>query len=156
MPRLMNQLAVVQFFSWFALFAMWIYTTPAVTSHHFGSSDPTSVAYNDGADWVGVCFGVYNLVAAIVAFGLPVLAKATSRRKTHMICLILGGIGLISVFFIQDPKLLIVSMIGVGIAWASILAMPYAMLTGSLPSAKMGYYMGVFNYFIVIPQLVAL
>ena len=155
MPTTMKQLAVVQFFSWFPLFAMWIYTTAAVTSHIYGASDPTSQAYNDGADWVSVCFGIYNGVAAVVAFGLPILAKRTSRRITHMICLFCGALGLISIYFITDPNWLIVSMIGVGIAWASILSMPYAMLAGALPSDKMGYYMGVFNYFIVIPQLVA-
>jgi maltose/moltooligosaccharide transporter len=155
MPTTMKQLAIVQFFSWFPLFAMWIYTTAGVTSHIYGTNDTTSQLYNDGADWVSVCFGVYNLVAAIVAFGLPILAKQTSRRVTHMICLILGGVGLLSVYFITNPTLLIVSMVGIGIAWASILSMPYAMLTGSIPGAKMGYYMGVFNYFIVIPQLIA-
>ena len=155
MPKTMKQLAVVQFFSWFPLFAMWLYTTAAVTSHIYHTGDATSQLYNDGADWVGVCFGMYNLVAALVAFGLPVLAKHTSRRVTHMICLILGGLGLISIYFISDPFWLIASMIGVGIAWASILSMPYAMLAGALPADKMGYYMGVFNYFIVIPQLVA-
>lgn len=155
MPATMKQLAVVQFFSWFALFAMWLYTTAGVTAHIYGTDDTTSKLYNDGADWVGVCFGAYNLVAALVALGLPVLAKKTSRRITHLICLILGGVGLLSIYFIKDPNLLIGSMIGVGIAWASILSMPYAILAGALPSNKMGYYMGVFNYFIVIPQLVA-
>lgn len=155
MPKTMKQLAVVQFFSWFPLFAMWIYTTSAVTKHIYGATDTTSQLYNDGADWVTVCFGVYNGVAALVAFGLPVLAKKTNRRITHMICLIAGGIGLLSIYFIQDPNVLLVSMIGIGIAWASILSMPYAMLAGALPSDKMGYYMGVFNYFIVLPQLVA-
>ncbi|MEM7369842.1 MAG: MFS transporter [Bacteroidota bacterium] len=154
-PKTMMQLAIVQFFSWFALFAMWIYTTSAVTSHIYGTTDTTSQAYNDGADWVGVIFAFYNLVAAIAAFGLPVLAKYTNRKVTHMICLVLGGIGLISIYFVSDPALLRLSMVGVGIAWASILSMPYAILTGSLPPAKMGYFMGVFNYFIVIPQLVA-
>jgi maltose/moltooligosaccharide transporter len=155
MPPTMKQLAAVQFFSWFALFAMWIYTTSAVTEFIYGTTDATSQLYNDGADWVSVCFGVYNGVAALVAFGLPILAKATSRRMTHLICLVLGGLGLISIFFIKDPNMLALSMVGVGIAWASILSMPYAILTGSLPSEKMGYYMGVFNFFIVIPQMVA-
>ena len=155
MPRTMKQLAPVQFFSWFALFSMWIYTTSAVTSQIYGSSDTTSAAYNEGADWVGVCFAVYNGVAALVAFLIPVLAARTSRKMAHAICLLFGALGLISVFFIKDPNLLIGSMVGVGIAWASILSMPYAILTGSLPAAKMGYYMGVFNFFIVIPQIVA-
>ncbi|MGL1889601.1 MAG: MFS transporter [Reichenbachiella sp.] len=155
MPKTMLQLALVQFFSWFALFAMWIYSTSAVTSHIYGSSDTNSAAYNDGADWVTVCFAVYSGVSAIAAFLLPILAKKTNRKTTHMISLIIGGIGLISIFFISNPIYLLISMIGVGIAWASILSMPYAMLSGSLPADKMGYYMGVFNYFIVIPQIVA-
>ena len=155
MPETMRQLAVVQFFSWFGLFSMWLYTTAGVTAHIYGTTDPKSALYNEGADWVGVCFAVYNGVAALVAFGLPWLAKLTSRKVTHLICLVLGGIGLISIFFIEDPDLILLSMVGVGIAWASILAMPYAMLAGALPSNKMGYYMGVFNFFIVIPQLVA-
>lgn len=155
MPRTMAQLAVVQFFSWFALFAMWIYTTAAVTSHVFGTSDTTSVLYNEGANWVGIMFAVYNGFAAIVAFLLPVLARRTNRRITHMISLIMGGIGLISILFIYNKYLLIISMLGVGLAWASILSMPYAILTGSLPANKMGTYMGIFNFFIVIPQIMA-
>jgi maltose/moltooligosaccharide transporter len=155
MPRTMRQLAWVQFFSWFALFAMWIYTTAAVTSHIYHTSDTTSAVFNEGANWVGVGFSVYNGVAAVVAFGLPVLAAKTSRRATHAICLVLGALGLLSIWVIQDPTYLLGSMVGVGIAWASILSMPYAILTGSLPPSKMGYYMGVFNFFIVIPQIVA-
>ena len=155
MPKTMVQLAFVQFFSWFALFAMWIYTTSAVTSHVYGTSDTTSQIYNEGADWVGICFAVYNGIAALVAFLLPVVAKKLSRKVTHLLALAIGGIGLISVYFISDPSLLLVSMIGVGIAWASILSMPYAMLSSALPSQQMGYYMGVFNFFIVIPQIVA-
>jgi maltose/moltooligosaccharide transporter len=155
MPTAMKQLAVVQFFSWFALFAMWIYTTSAVTSHLYNTTDPTSKIYNDGADWVSLCMGIYNGVAAIVAFGLPILAARTSRRVAHMIALFCGGFGLLSVYFLPDPQFLVLSMVGVGIAWASILSVPYAMLVGSLPSHKMGYYMGVFNFFIVIPQIVA-
>lgn len=155
MPKTMVQLAYVQFFSWFALFAMWIYTTPAVTSYIFKSSDPTTTAYNDGADLVGILFGVYNGIAALAALMLPILAKYTSRRMTHLIALSCGGLGLISFYFISDPFWLWFSMIGVGIAWASILSIPYAMLSGSLPAEKMGYYMGVFNFFIVIPQIIA-
>ena len=155
MPKTMKQLAWVQFFSWFALFAMWIYTTKAVTGHVFGTSDTTSKVYNDAADWVSVMFTVYNGVAAAVAFLLPVLARRTSNKFTHMLALIAGGLGLISVYFLSDKVGLLLAMIGVGIAWASILSIPYAMLSGSLPSSKMGYYMGVFNFFIVIPQIVA-
>lgn len=155
MPQTMKQLAWVQFFSWFALFAMWIYTTAAVTSHIYGTSDPTSALYNEGANWVGVCFGAYNGIAAVVAFLIPVLARRTSRKAAHAVCLVAGAAGLLSVFVIQNPTHLLGSMVGVGIAWASILSMPYAILTGSLPPSKMGYYMGVFNFFIVIPQIVA-
>jgi len=231
MPKTMVQLAFVQFFSWFALFAMWIYTTSGVTSHvydmkltqveiqhlqevfdnsvvnsqdDFKKQDVKQVKkdfteygehisgaglatinvnfakffldedhdlpvkpvvserlvkirqnYNDGADWVGVLFALYNGIAAIFALGLPWVAKVTSRKITHLLCLSAGGLGLISIYFISSPNLLLVSMIGVGIAWASILSVPYAMLAGALPSNKMGYYMGVFNFFIVIPQIVA-
>ncbi|HEY0654850.1 MAG TPA: MFS transporter [Chryseosolibacter sp.] len=155
MPKTMVQLAYVQFFSWFALFAMWIYTTSAVTSHIFHTTDPNSDAYNDGADLVSKLFGDYNGIAALAAIALPFLARYTSRRITHLIALTCGGLGLISIYFIQDSSLLWLPMIGVGIAWASILSIPYAMLSGSLPAEKMGYYMGVFNFFIVIPQIVA-
>ena len=155
MPKTMKQLAWVQFFSWFALFSMWIYTTKAVTGHVFGTSDSTSKIYNDAADWVSIMFTIYNGVAAAVAFLLPVLARRTSNKFTHMLALIAGGIGLISVYFLSDKVGLLLAMVGVGIAWASILSIPYAMLSGSLPSNKMGYYMGVFNFFIVIPQIVA-
>ncbi len=155
MPRTMRQLAWVQFFSWFALFALWIYTTAAVTSHLYHTTDTSSALYNQGANWVGVGFAVYNGVAAIVAFGLPLLAARTSRRMTHAICLLLGAAGVISIVVIADPRMLLGSMVGIGIAWASILSMPYAILCGALPPSKMGYYMGVFNFFIVIPQIVA-
>lgn len=155
MPEAMKQLAWVQFFSWFALFSMWIYTTQAVTGHVFGTSDTTSELYNDAADWVTVMFTVYNGVAAAVAFLLPVLARRTSNKFTHLLALCAGGLGLISIYFLSDKIGLLMAMVGVGIAWASILSIPYAMLSGSLPSNKMGYYMGVFNFFIVIPQIVA-
>jgi maltose/moltooligosaccharide transporter len=155
MPKTMIQLAVVQFFSWFALFAMWIYTTAAVTSHIYGTSDPTSVLYNEGADWVGILFAVYNGFAAVIAFALAPMAKATSRKIVHAIALIAGGLSLISIFFVPTPNMLIIPMIGIGLAWASILAMPYAILAGSLPAKKMGLYMGIFNFFIVIPQIIA-
>ena len=155
MPRTMRQLAWVQFFSWFALFAMWIYTTAAVTSWVYHTNDTTSALYNQGANWVGVGFATYNGVAAVVAFAIPVLARRTSRKVAHAICLVCGALGLLSIIAIPDPRYLLGSMVGVGIAWASILSMPYAILTGSLPPSKLGYYMGVFNFFIVIPQIVA-
>jgi len=155
MPKTMAQLAFVQFFSWFALFAMWIYTTSAVTSHIYGTTDTTSAIYNKGANWVGVLFAVYNGFAAMMAFVLPLLARVTNRKVTHTISLIAGSAGLISIYFFNDPNLLIVSMLGIGLAWASILSMPYAILTGSLPIKKLGTYMGIFNFFIVIPQILA-
>ncbi|MCC5935367.1 MAG: MFS transporter [Candidatus Cyclonatronum sp.] len=230
MPKTMKQLAVVQFFSWFALFAMWIYTTSAVTSHIYDMRlDATEVAdltatlpglsaqtdadwfsrfervqrdidsyraqieaglptvvasmrvvnfyleegrvelsegtrnslqriereYNAGADWVGVAFGIYNGFAALVAFLLPVIAGYTNRKTTHALALVGGAAGLISIYFISNPMMILVSMIGVGLAWASILSMPYAILAGSLPASKMGTYMGIFNFFIVLPQILA-
>ncbi len=155
MPKTMVQLSIVQFFSWFALFSMWIYTTSAVTSHVYGTEDTTSALYNEGADWVGICFALYSGVAALVAFLLPQVAKYTNRRITHLLALFCGGFGLFSIYFITDPNMLLLSMIGVGIAWASIVSMPYAILSSVLPSEKMGYFMGVFNFSIVIPQIVA-
>jgi maltose/moltooligosaccharide transporter len=154
MPPVMKQLAVAQFFSWSALFIMWINTTPVVAQYMFGSTDPTSAAYNEGGNWVGVLFAVYNGVAALAAlFVLPNLAKKLGKVRTHMICLLCGAAGYISFLFIRDPQLLLLSEIGVGIAWASILAMPYAILASALPQAKLGIYMGLFNIFIVVPQL---
>jgi len=177
MPKVMKQLAWVQFFTWFALFSMWIYTTGAVTEHIFKTTDTTSVAYNTGANVVNEMFANYNLVGAIAAFLLPLIAKRTSRKFTHFLALVAGGLGLASIYFlgnagIFDMELITfksafsdkikftfymydISMIGVGIAWASILSIPFAMLSGALPASKMGYYMGVFNFFVVIPQLLA-
>jgi maltose/moltooligosaccharide transporter len=155
MPKTMIQLAFVQFFSWFALFALWIYTTAAVTSHIYGTSDPTSALYNEGADWVGILFAVYNGFAAVIAFALAPMAKLTSRKIVHAVALVCGGLSYIAIYFMSSPNMLIVSMIGIGFAWASILAMPYAILAGSLPAKKMGLYMGIFNFFIVIPQIIA-
>ena len=155
MPKTMKQLAIVQFFSWFALFAMWIYSTAAVTGHIYGTSDTKSALYNEGADWVGVLFAYYNLFAGGFAFFLPLLAKWTNRKITHGIALLAGGLSLISFFFIHNPDYLLYSMLGVGLAWAAILSMPYAILTGALPQNKMGTYMGIFNFFIVIPQILA-
>ncbi len=156
MPLTMKQLAFVQFFSWFALFSMWIYTTPAVTQTMYHTADTTTEAYNEGANLVSGMFGWYNLFAA--AFGLvllPFLARLTNRKITHAIALVIGGLGLASIMILNNPQHMIFSMIGIGLAWASILAMPYAILTGSLPAHKMGVYMGIFNFFIVIPQILA-
>lgn len=155
MPKAMKQLAVVQFFSWFALFAMWIYTTNAVAHHIYMAPDAKSKEYNEAADWVGILFAAYNLFAALFAFLLPVIAAKTNRKTVHAISLVCGGLGLASFYFIKSPELLIVSEMGIGLAWASILAMPYAILAGSLPAEKTGVYMGLFNFFIVIPQIVA-
>ena len=155
MPKTMIQLSYVQFFSWFALFAMWIYTTHAVTNHVYGTTDTTSLSYNIGADWVGILMSAYNGIAALAAFLLVWMANRMERKKVHSISLILGGLGLASFYFIKTPELLLVSEIGIGIAWASILSIPYAILTGSLPQKKLGVYMGIFNFFIVIPQITA-
>jgi maltose/moltooligosaccharide transporter len=155
MPLAMLQLAVVQFFTWLAFFAMWIYTTSGIAQNTFGTTDTTSKAFQDAGDWVGVMFMVYNGVSAVTAFMLPAIAAKIGRKYTHMICLIIGGIGLISMFFIKSQFLLLVSMVGVGLAWSSTLTIPYAILAGALPPNKMGFYMGVFNFFIVIPQIVA-
>ncbi|MFK2903863.1 MFS transporter [Dyella ginsengisoli] len=155
MPRPMRRLNWVQFFSWFAMFAMWINTTPAVAEHFYGSSDTTSAAYNEGANWAGVLMGTYNGVGVLAAILIPLLVRACGLRMSHLVNLWLGGIGLLSFLVIRDPHWLIASMVGVGFAWASILSLPYAMLSDNLPAAKMGIYMGIFNFFIVIPQLMA-
>jgi maltose/moltooligosaccharide transporter len=155
MPKRMRQLIPVQFFSWLALFAMWIYTTSAVARVHFGATDTVGQAYNEGANWVGVLFGAYNGFAALAAVVIPWMVRRFGINVSHLVNLLLGGVGLASFVVIRDPQWLLVSMIGVGFAWASILSLPYALLAGSVPSRKMGVYMGIFNFFIVIPQLVA-
>jgi maltose/moltooligosaccharide transporter len=156
MPATMKQLGLVQFFSWAALFTMWVFTTSAVASHVYKLpiTDTSSDTYNDAGNWVGVIFGVYNGVAAVYALLLPTIAHRIGRKSTHALSLVIGGLGLISIYFIQNPNYLIFSMIAVGIAWASILAMPYAILAGSIPPLKMGVYMGLFNFFITIPQII--
>lgn len=156
MPETMRQLSWVQFFSWFGLFGMWVFTTPAIAQHIYGLDihDTKSSEFQAAGDWVGIIFGVYNLVSAIVAFALPKIAKQIGRRKTHALSLVLGGIGLISMYFMPNKEALLFSMVLVGFAWASILAMPYAILAGSIHPKKMGVYMGIFNFFIVIPQIV--
>ena len=154
MPRTMRRLALVQFFTWSALFIMWIYTTPIVTQHVYGTTDTASAAYNNGANWVGILFAIYNGVAAIFAFVLPRLAKRIGAPATHVVGLLSGAAGFASFLVIRDPYGLIVSMVLVGIAWSSILTMPYAILAATLPAAKLGLYMGLFNIFIVLPQLI--
>jgi maltose/moltooligosaccharide transporter len=155
MPDAMRRLAVVQFFSWFAMFAMWIYTTAGVAQVHFGSTDPHSEAYNNGANWVGVLFAAYNGFAALAALVIPLMVRRWGLRISHLINLWLGGAGLVAFLLIRDPHWLLLPMVGVGIAWASILSLPYALLSDNLPAEKMGVYMGIFNFFVVIPQLLA-
>lgn len=154
MPPLMQRLALIQFCSWSALFIMWIHTTPVVAQYMFGSADPASAAYQAGGNWVGVLFSVYNGVAAVAALTiLPWIATRIGEARTHAICLVAGAAGFASFLLIRDPDLLLISEVGIGIAWASILAMPYAMLASNVPQAKLGVYMGLFNIFVVMPQL---
>jgi maltose/moltooligosaccharide transporter len=155
MPKTMVQLALVQFFSWIGLFAMWIYTTSAIADNVFNTTDAQSADFQEAGNWVGTMFAVYNGVSALAAFLLPVIAKKTSRKFVHLVCLIIGGISLSSIFLITTKTMLILPMVGIGIAWASILTMPYAILASALPAKRMGYYMGVFNFFVVIPQIVS-
>ena len=155
MPQTMKRLAWVQFFSWFGLFAMWIYTTPAVAEHHYGAQQPGSLLYNQGADWVGMLFAGYNLVAVFAAIVIPQLIRWLGLGRAHQVNLLLGALGFVSFLLIEDPDWLLASMLGVGFAWASIVSIPYAILANALPGARMGVFMGIFNFFIVIPQLLA-
>jgi maltose/moltooligosaccharide transporter len=151
----MKQLAVVQFFTWLGLFCMWMFFGLMTSYHIFGATSERDPRFTDGQAWGGNAFAVYSIVCFAVAFLLPPLAKATSRKTVHVVALLCGAAGLLSVYFIHDKNILLVSMVGVGIAWASILSMPYAILAGALPPARMGLYMGVFNFFIVTPEIVA-
>ncbi len=155
MPVAMRRLAPVQFFSWVALFSMWIYTTPAVAQVDFGATDPHSAAYNRGANWVGVLFGAYNFCAALAAVLIPLMVRRLGLRASHLVNLWLGAAALLSFAIVRDAHWLLLSMVAMGFAWASILSLPYALLSDSVAAEKMGLYMGVFNFFIVIPQLVA-
>lgn len=156
MPKTMKQLGLVQFFSWFALFSMWVFTTDAVATHVYGLSGDyaKTVAYNEAGNKVGSAFAWYNGVAMVFALFLPGIAKRIGRKLTHALSLTAGGVGLLSVFFIKDPAMLKYSMIGVGLAWASILAMPYVILSSCIPAGKMGIYMGIFNFFTTLPQII--
>lgn len=156
-PVTMWRLAIVQFFSWFALFLLWVYTTDGVAQHVWGTlpQDKTSAAYNEAGNWVGVIFGIYSLIAAIYSVFIPRIASKLGRKGTYMLSLCAGSIGLISMVFIHNQYGLILSMLGIGIAWAAILAMPYAILSAALPASKMGVYMGLFNATITIPQIAA-
>lgn len=155
MPATMKQLAWVQLFTWLGLFCMWLYFTVAVARNIYGSSDPHSPEYTKGVEWGNLCFGMYSAVCFLFSFVLPVLAHRWGRRATHSLCLLCGAAGLMSVGAIHTPALLLLSMMGVGIAWASTLSMPYAVLAGALPPGKTGVYMGIFNFFIVIPEICA-
>jgi len=154
-PGIMVKLLLVQFFSWFALFSMWVYTTPAVALKFYGTSDANSIVFQEAGDWVGILFGIYNGVSAIIALSLPYVAKRISKKVTHALALGIGGLSFLSFFFFSDPHLLIIPMIGIGISWGSILAMPYAMLASSIPPKQMGVYMGLFNMSITIPQIIS-
>jgi maltose/moltooligosaccharide transporter len=156
MPVAMRQLGLVQFFSWFALFSMWVFTTPAVAQHVYRvlPGDTSSVRFADAGNQVGILFGVYNGVSAVYALCLPALVRITNRKTTHAVSLALGGVSLVWMYFIHTPALLVFPMIGIGLAWGSILSMPYAMLSSVLPVRKMGVYMGIFNFFITFPQIV--
>lgn len=155
MPPTMRQLAVVQFFTWLGLFCMWLYFAPAVARNVFGAADESSPLYSQGAEWAGVCFSLYSAVCFAFSWLLPAIAQRLGRRGTHALCLLCGAAGLLSVAFIHDRYLLLLSMTGVGIAWASILSMPYAMLAGVVPPEKTGIYMGIFNFAIVLPEILA-
>lgn len=155
MPRAMRELGWVQFFSWFALFSMWVFTTPAIAQHIYKVplGDTSSDAYADAGNWVGILFGIYNVVSAVYALFLPKIAQRWSKKGAHAFSLVAGGLSLISIYFITNPTMLIIPMIGIGFAWGSILSMPYSMLSASLPAKKMGVYMGLFNFFITLPQI---
>ncbi|MGZ2369741.1 MFS transporter [Ancylomarina sp. YFZ004] len=157
MPATMKRLAIVQLFSWFPLFLMWVYATPAFAQHYWNTpiGDAVSPAYNEAANWVGLCFAAYSLFAALFSVAMPSLIRKTSRKFVYSIALMFGGLGFISTFLFHDPNMLFVSMIGIGVAWAAILAMPYMILSGSLPAKQMGVYMGLFNLTVVIPQIVS-
>ncbi len=155
MPRTMRQLALVQVFTWLGLFCMWLYFGTAVATGVFGAADAADPRYQEGIEWAGVCFGAYSLVTFGFAHFLPPIARKAGRKGTHALCLLAGAAGLFTVQFITHPNLLLLSMLGVGIAWASTLSMPYSILAGAIPEGKTGIYMGIFNFFIVIPEIIA-
>jgi len=157
MPKTMKQLSIVQLFSWFPLFLMWVYSTSAIAQHYWGTdiNDTSSVAYNEAGNWVGICFAAYSLFAAFFSILMPSLIRKTSRKTVYSVALFLGGLGYISTYFFGNQYMLLVSMLGIGIAWAAILSMPYAILSGSIPAKRMGIYMGLFNLTVVIPQIIS-
>jgi maltose/moltooligosaccharide transporter len=154
MPLTMRQLAVVQMFTWLGLFCMWLFFVPTIARKVYGATDPKSLAYSEGAEWGNFFLAIYSVVCFLVAFTLPRFAKVTSRKTVHSIALGCGGLGLLSIYVISTPGLVPLTMVGVGIAWASILSMPYAILSGALPRERIGVYMGIFNFFIVIPEII--
>ncbi len=157
MPSAMKQLALVQLFSWFPLFLMWVYSTPAIAQHYWGTAigDSSSDAYNEAGNWVGICFASYSLTAAIFSIFMPGIIKRTSRKAVYSMALAMGGLGYISTLLFHNQYMLFIPMIGIGFAWAAILSMPYAILSGSLPAKRMGIYMGLFNLTVVIPQIIS-
>jgi maltose/moltooligosaccharide transporter len=165
MPKTMQQLALVQLFSWFSLYLMWVYSTTAISQHYYGvpvsfnaeteTNNDIRHAFGEAGNWVGMCFAMYSLVAALFSVVMPKLVKLTSRKTVYSLALVAGGLGFISTYFFHNHFLLLVSMTGIGIAWAAILAMPYAILSGSLPAKRMGIYMGLFNLTVVIPQILS-
>lgn len=155
MPRTMRQLALVQVFTWLGLFSMWMFFVPATARHVFGATDPQSELYTQDMEWGGFAFAFYSITCFLVAFALPPLARLSSRKTVHAGALTLGGLGLLSVYLVRDPYVLLLTMVGVGVAWASILSMPYAILSNALPADRMGVYMGLFNAFIVLPEIAA-
>jgi maltose/moltooligosaccharide transporter len=155
MPATMRQLAAVQLVTWLGLFCIYLYFAVAVAHNIFGAKTTTEPAYTQGVIWAGYCSGVYNAVCFVAALMLPSAAARLGKRATHSLCLLAGGIGLLSVAFVHNKWLLFAPMLGVGIAWASILSMPYSILSGAIPSSRMGIYMGVFNFFIVIPEILS-
>lgn len=164
MPKTMRQLAVVQLFSWFALFLLWVYSTTAVSQHYYGvpidfdsatADKITRAIFDEAGNWVGIAFATYSLVAALYSIVMPYLIKLTNRKTVFAGSLIMGGIGYISTYFFSNPYFILISMVGVGMAWAAILALPYAILSGSLPAKRMGIYMGLFNLTVVIPQIIS-
>ncbi|QYF96073.1 MFS transporter [Massilia sp. PAMC28688] len=155
MPKIMQQLSLVQFFTWFTWFSMWTYATAAITQHIYGTTDTTSALFNEGADWWGVCSAVYNAASIAFAFLLPVIARKTSRKAAHALALAVGGMSFIAMYFATSPAMLVLPFIGIGLAWASTLSMPYAVLACAIPAHKMGMFMGMFNMSIVFPQLVS-
>jgi maltose/moltooligosaccharide transporter len=155
MPSTMKQLAVVQFFTWLGLFCMWMFFGLMTSYHVFGATSEKDPRFTDGQAWGGNAFAIYSIVCFVIAFLLPPLARATNRKIVHAVALVCGAVGLLSVYVIHDKTILLLTMVGVGIAWASILSMPYAILSGALPAARMGVYMGIFNFFIVIPEIIA-